>query len=62
MFEVVIREIQSVPPSDTAKMIGATESRSIERYRQTVDVLDIRAVMAAVNQRPRKERVRKENP
>lgn len=32
---------------------------TIERYRQTVDVLDIKAVMAAVNMKPRKERVRK---
>ena len=34
-------------------------NEGIERYRQTVDVLDLKAVMAAVNKTPRKPRTPK---
>lgn len=54
MFEVVITEIQgSFQPGD------ADGLKKVESYRQTVDALDIRAVMAAVNHRPRKARTPK---
>lgn len=52
MFEVVLRDL-------FAKQTANVEAEYIERYRQTVDVLDIRAVMAAVNQKPRKPRTPK---
>jgi len=44
------------------EVFAATERVVEDRkiYEQTVDVLDIPAVMAAVNRKPRKPRVRKE--
>lgn len=53
MFEVTIKEI--LPNAD---LLGpkSVDAPTIERYRQTVDVLDIRGVMDAVNRVPRKKR------
>ncbi len=48
MFEIVVKEIKE-------------GGEIVERYRQTVDVLDLQKVMAAVNAKPRKPRVKKES-
>jgi len=53
MFEIVVTEIKPAVIDDEA-------DTRIERYRQTVDVLDLQKVMAAVNAKPRKPRVKKE--
>ena len=53
MWEVTIKEIINEPDSKSVLPI-------IERYKQTVDVLDLRAVIAAVMKTPRKARTPKE--
>ncbi len=55
MFEVVITEVSAHSESNPQ----SPAPMRVERYRQTVDVLDIRAVMAAVNHKPRKPRTPK---
>ena len=52
MFKVTIEEFQGAP------LDGQTPA-PVKRYEQTVDVIDMRAVMAAVNKKPRAPRVRK---
>ena len=53
MFEIVVNEVKG------GENVNADVK--IERYRQTVDVLDLQKVMAAVNAKPRKPRVKKES-
>ena len=55
-FKIVVTEVTR-QISDDANSMKAVE---VERYAQTVEELDLRAVMAAVNHRPRKPRVRKD--
>lgn len=50
MFEIVVKEITA--PAD------GSQAAEIARYRQIVDVIDLRAVMAAVNKKPRKSRAK----
>jgi hypothetical protein len=52
MFEVTVKEVKD----RDADGVGY----SVERYRQTVDLIDLKAVMAAVNKVPRKPRTKKE--
>lgn len=47
MFRIIIEECDH------------PEHATVERYRQVVDQLDLKAVMAAVNAKPRKPRERK---
>ncbi len=49
MFKVVVTEVNAM--SD----LGAQASE-VKRFEQCVDVLDLRAVISAVNQKPRKPR------
>lgn len=53
MFEVTITEI--VQNDHTSDLIA----KRIVRYTQSVDALDMGAVMQAVNRKPRKPRVKK---
>ena len=52
MFEIVVNEFKQEDLN--------TDTR-IQRYRQVVDELDLQKVMAAVNAKPRKPRVKKES-
>jgi hypothetical protein len=54
MFEVIVTEVNQAA--------DGTRSGTVERYRQCVDAIDLRAVMAAVNKRPRKSRSRSTQP
>lgn len=62
MYKIVITEL---PPPIHLKQPEFGEeaplplTQAVERYSQTVDVLDILAVMAAVNRKPRKRRTTK---
>lgn len=56
MFTIAIYE--STQPVTVDQDIEAGDG-TILRYRQTVDTLDLQAVMAAVNKVPRKKRERK---
>ena len=56
MFRIIIEEIVTEPRGQDTH----TDPQSIERYRQTVDVLDLAAVMAAVNRKPRRPRTPKQ--
>ena len=47
MYRIIIEEVDH------------PDHATVERYRQMVDVLDLPAVMAAVNRKPRKPRERK---
>lgn len=51
-FKVTVEEITTAQDE--------TLPSSIKRYEQTVDAINLRAVMAAVNQVPRKSRAKKE--
>ena len=52
MFKVTITELR--PETETPQ--------EITRYTQTVDALDLKRVMDAVNHKPRAPRVRKAKP
>ena len=56
MFRVTVEEILEVNPKD------APASDPIKRFEQCVDALDLSAVIAAVNRKPRKPRVAKPKP
>lgn len=53
MFRILIEE-------STQPQQEGTPTQYIKRYEQTVDELDLRLVMQAVNKVPRKPRIRKE--
>lgn len=51
MFKVTVEEVTGI--------LDGEPELIIERYKQVVDQLNLRAVMAAVNQTPRKPRAKK---
>lgn len=50
MFRIVVTEETKDAPTETSEIV---------RYTQVVDELNLRAVMQAVNQKPRKPRTKK---
>lgn len=48
MFEVIVKEVNE----------ESGETKTVVRYQQIVDVIDLRAVMFAVNKKPRKSRAK----
>jgi hypothetical protein len=62
MFKITITEIPNPLPPRQLEIAEAPEfvlTQPVERYQQTVDSLDLSAVMAAVNRKPRKRRTAK---
>lgn len=49
MFEIVVHQLPDTPPEDGIKT-------GIERYRQTVDNLDLQKLINAVNAKPRQRK------
>lgn len=54
-YRITIVELVRVPTTEDAP----PKFETLERYQQTVDALDLKLVMQAVNHVPRKPRVRK---
>jgi len=52
MFKIEITEEITEP--------GQTEKSEVVRYMQMLDLIDLRAIMAAVNKKPRAPRTKKE--
>lgn len=55
MFEIVVTEVEG----QAAQNVADPMQSRIERYRQTVDVVDLPKLIAAINSRPRKAREKK---
>ena len=55
MFKVTIEEFQGAPEDGQA-------APPVKRYEQTVDVIDMKRVMAAVNHKPRAPRKPRNQP
>ena len=54
MFRIIVEEV-----TDLNTLAGQTDAIVVERYRQTVEALDLQKVIAAANYKPRAPRVRK---
>ena len=56
MYKIVVTELCNV---NSATAMPDGDSEEVERYRQTVDVLDLPKLIDVINAKPRKPRERK---